>query len=278
MIINNNGLTAQDIRSAVPSVYAEAAHESRSKRYLYIPTGDILEGLAHEGFIPTSVMVARSKSEDRKAFTKHLIRLRRRDDLGNPSLDVHEVVMVNSHDGSSAYQLMSGIFRMVCSNGCIVGNMDDTYKVMHRGNIMDAVIEGTYKVVEGSARVMQTVEEMKGIELSRSERLLLSEYTMKARFETDEEAQENGTQALIPYQPADFLRIHRWDDKPEQDGAQDLYTTYQVLQENHIKGHVSRRDNKGQKHTTREIKGIDQNVRVNKLLWQFAEEMKKLKS
>jgi len=33
-----------------PSIFAENAHESRSNRYTYIPTIDVLDGLRKEGF------------------------------------------------------------------------------------------------------------------------------------------------------------------------------------------------------------------------------------
>jgi hypothetical protein len=37
-----------------------------------------------------------------------------------------EVVLVNSHDKSSAYQLHCGLFRLVCTNGLVVS--DDTFQ------------------------------------------------------------------------------------------------------------------------------------------------------
>ncbi len=89
--------------------------------------------------------------------------------------------------------------------------------------------------------------------------------SLKARFDVEEEQE-------VPYQPSDFLRPHRYEDREN-----DLYTTSNVIQENAIKGGVSRRDRKGQRHTTREIKGIDQNVRVNRLLWELTQRMKELK-
>jgi uncharacterized protein DUF932 len=30
------------------------------------------------------------------------------------------LILLNSHDGTSSYQLMSGVFRIVCRNGLIV--------------------------------------------------------------------------------------------------------------------------------------------------------------
>jgi hypothetical protein len=49
-----------------------------------------------------------------------------------------------------------------------------------------------------------------------------------------------------------------------------------VVQENVIKGGITSRDRNYKRHTTKEIKGIDQNVKLNKLLWSFADELRKL--
>ena len=270
MIQNINGLTHEQIMHACPSVFAESAHDSRSQRYLYIPTGTVLTALHDAGFAPTTVMQSKSRDITRQDFTKHLIRLRKFDDLGYTKPDVHEVVLVNSHDGTSAYNLYSGIFRLVCTNGMIVGDIDSTMKVYHKGNnVAGQVVESTLRIVEESEEVMNDITEMKQIELSRPEQLLLAEMSLKARFDVDEEDEQ---QKEIPYQPQDFLRTHRTEDV-----GTDLYRTFNVIQENAIKGGVSRRDRKGQRHTTREIKGIDQNVRVNRLLWELTQRMKELK-
>jgi hypothetical protein len=125
------------------------------------------------------------------------------------------------------------------------------------------------KIVEESEAVMEDVEAMKHIELSRPEQLLLAEFGMKARFDLDEEEESS---AVVPYQPSDFLRVRRWEDRKD-----DLYTSFNTVQENVVKGGVSRRDSKGKKHTTREIKGIDQSVRLNRMLWAFTQRMKELK-
>jgi len=36
----------------VPSIFASEAHDSRSERYVYVPTIDIVEGLRREGWFP----------------------------------------------------------------------------------------------------------------------------------------------------------------------------------------------------------------------------------
>lgn len=275
MFTNTKGLTNDQMMKYCPSIYAASAHESRSMRYLYIPTITILDGLRGEGFIPTGVMEAKARKEDKRGYTKHLIRLRREQDLGNVQPEVHEIVLMNSHDGSTAYQLMSGFFRLVCTNGCITGQIENTEKVYHKGNDLAEVIAATYRIVEEAESVMNSIEEMKSIQLTRGEQLLLSEVSMKARFDTDEENVVEGSIEpvnKVPYLPQDFLQVHRFEDRKP-----DLYTTSQVIQENAIKGGVSRRDNQGRRHTTREVKGVDQTVRLNKLLWRLAQGMKELK-
>src|SRR3954453_13050347 len=43
-------LTNEVMRRYAPSIFAESAHTSRSNKYAYIPTVEIVEGLRKEGF------------------------------------------------------------------------------------------------------------------------------------------------------------------------------------------------------------------------------------
>lgn len=63
-----------------------------------------------------------------------------------------------------------------------------------------------------------------------------------------------------------------------QDESGDLWTTYQRIQENLIKGGLNGRAAKGGRTHTRAIKGIDGDVRLNRALWVMAENMLQLAS
>jgi hypothetical protein len=63
------------------------------------------------------------------------------------------IVLLNSHDGSSSYQMLAGCFRFVCSNGMVFGDTHSDIRVRHSGNILDNVIEGAFKVLEGFEQV-----------------------------------------------------------------------------------------------------------------------------
>ena len=45
-------MTETELRRAAPSIFAMSAHESRSERFIPIPTIEILRGLIAEGFVP----------------------------------------------------------------------------------------------------------------------------------------------------------------------------------------------------------------------------------
>src|SRR3546814_20801955 len=61
-----------------------------------------------------------------------------------------------SHDGSSSYQMLAGMFRFVCQNGLVCGDTFADVRVPHKGNVTDHVIEGAYEVLDGFERVQHS--------------------------------------------------------------------------------------------------------------------------
>jgi Domain of unknown function (DUF932) len=68
-------LSEDQMRRAAPSIFAEGKHASRSERYTYIPTIDVLRGLRKEGFEPFMVAQGASRVEGKADFTKHMVRI-----------------------------------------------------------------------------------------------------------------------------------------------------------------------------------------------------------
>jgi len=71
-----------------------------------------------------------------------------------------------------------------------------------------------------------------------------------------------------PVTAPQILSLRRW-----QDESNDLWTTYQRIQENLIKGGLSGRSAKGGRTHTRAVRGIDGDVKLNRALWVMAEVM-----
>ncbi|MFP2414749.1 DUF932 domain-containing protein, partial [Citrobacter braakii] len=76
-----------------------------------------------------------------------------------------------------------------------------------------------------------------------------------------------------PVTTAQILTPRRYEDRQD-----DLWTTYQRLQENLLKGGLPGRTAKGKRSHTRAVNGIDGDVKLNRALWVMAENMMDLLS
>lgn len=63
-----------------------------------------------------------------------------------------------------------------------------------------------------------------------------------------------------------------------EDRVDDLWSTFNRVQENMTKGGVPGRTRKGRSTRTRSINGIDQNVKINRALWILAEELRRYRA
>lgn len=48
-----------------------------------------------------------------------------------------------------AGQMLAGVFRFVCANGMVCGDVQGDIRVRHSGEILDNVIEGAFTVLKG---------------------------------------------------------------------------------------------------------------------------------
>ncbi len=256
-------LSDDQIRTVAPSIFADAPHESRSQRYAYIPTATVLAELRKEGFQPFMVTQTRVRDEGKREHTKHMVRLRHANQINHAEAD--EIILLNSHDGSSSYQLLAGAFRFVCKNGLVCGDTLADVRIPHKGNIIGQVIEGAYDVLDGFELVHERRDEMRGITLDRGEAEVFAHAALSLKYDDPTTpAPITETQLLMPRR--------RDDDRP------DLWSAYNRVQENLTQGGLHGRTATGRRHSTRPIQGIDQNVKINRALWMLAEGMKRLKT
>ena len=273
---SNSGLNADQLRKYAPSIFAEAAAEKTSRSYTYIPTSAVIAGMEREGWQIVSAGQSRSRSDERRQHARHQLRLRHASTMEKALAvgdSIPEIVLTNSHDGSSSYNLTAGLFRLVCSNGLVAGGEAVAeMRVRHSGDVIAEVIGGATRILDQFGRVMETAKEMQGVRLTRPEMLALAAASIPLRF--DEEAAEEAKEAnkiIIP-EPDQLLRLHR-----REDDANDLWTTFNVIQENVIRGGILPRQGRQVGRRTREVASVDKATAINKGLWILAEQMKKIK-
>lgn len=255
----DRGLSLETVRERAPAVFASSAHERMSAQYRFIPTERVLTGLMSAGFVPVEARQTRSRSAS-PLHARHIIRLRRRFETVQLKGSVPEVVFLNSHDGTSAYQLRMGIFRVVCTNGLIVSHGSfPAYCVSHRGNVVDEVVEGALKLSEEFERLAAEVERMEHRRLLQDEQLRFAERALALRY--PEPAQAG-------MQPSQLLTCRRVEDLGD-----DLWSTTNRVQEHLLRGGLSRRAVNGRLTRTRQITSIKEDVRLNSQLWDLAMEV-----
>ncbi len=257
---SNAPLSNEQIAHYAPSVLASEAHESRGERYTFIPTIDVLDGLRREGFQPFEVRQTRVRDHSKREHTKHLVRLRHESTIVSKE-EVPEIILLNSHDGTSSYQLLSGFFRFVCSNGLIAGDICNDIRVRHSGNVVDNVIEGAVRVLDNVEEIAGRIDTYKAITLAPQEQQVFANAALQLRW--DDKA---------PVEADQVLRTRRWADNKA-----DLWTVFNRVQENLLKGGLSGRTTTGRRTHTRGVGGVTENVKLNRALWTLADGLASLK-
>src|SRR6201993_4003401 len=100
-------ISDDEMRRFAPSVFASQPIEGVSERYSFLPTSSILNGMRENGWVPVRAQEQSIRTEARRGFQKHVVRFARVEHLQTWEKNQvrPEVVLVKSHDKSSAYQL-----------------------------------------------------------------------------------------------------------------------------------------------------------------------------
>ena len=249
---------------AAPSIFAANAHHSTSDRYEFLPTIEVVEALRAEGFQPVQAFQAKTRIADRRPFVKHTIRFRHeahnfKEERGS---EFH-ILLQNSHVGSSSFQIQAGVYRMVCSNGMIVADsILDTHRMRHSGRkaTLDNCIEGVYRIVDGVESVEGQVIDWQSRLLPEPVQEVFAKAAAQLRWGDD-----------APVTAHKLLQPRRWADKGD-----DQWKVFNRVQENLIRGGQYGMTSNGRNTTTREVKSIDENNRLNKALWTLSTELEAL--
>ena len=264
-------LTKEDLFRKAPSIFAQEPWEKMSEKYRFFPTIDVVDGLMKNGFVPFSARQSNTRIEGKENFTRHVIRFRHSDMM--KSFDTHitgehrflksgpeipEIILMNSHDGTSSYKLMLGIFRLVCANGLIVKSGDvREVSVRHSGreSLIDDVIEGSYEIIDEAPVVMNQIEEWKSTVASIGQQQAFANAALELR----------GTS--LDVSPISLLSSRRSDDSCDLNGKRDIWKTMNVVQENLIRGGVQGRRSNGDRQRLRSVKSVDVDTKLNRALW-----------
>lgn len=255
------------LRQLAPSVFAarpwagDENHRGMSERYGYIPTIDILTAMRDEGFLPVAARQGKSRIEGKAQFTRHEIRLRHVDT--NRALAVGdtttEVVVTNSHDGTSQYVVDGGLYRLACLNGLMVdAGTIASVKTRHNINAIHGVIDATYEILNEMPRALEQVQQWEQLQLPPPAATAFAEAALSLRYEP-------GTEPVTPTQ---LLSARR-----RADTVDNLWITYNRVQENLIRGGLQSRERDPETRRRRSMRAVNEisaDQRLNRALWTLA--------
>lgn len=256
---DRNGINLDRIRQFAPTVFATDAHHSRSDRYEMMPTEHLLNELDGAGFRVTELRAAGSRLDDKAGYGKHMIRFRQEGVQPVVGDVFPEIVLVNSHDGSSSYQLSTGWFRLACLNGlCSPVSETNAISIRHSGHVGD-VIDASFRIVDDFEKQIPRIEAMQTTVLSDGEQKVFAAAAAELKAETDEDKSAMAT---------GLLRIRR-----PADAETTVWNTLNIVQENMMGGKQRLPKVNGRRRTTRAVNGIDENLKLNRALFTLAEQL-----
>ncbi|GFE82489.1 hypothetical protein GCM10011487_44890 [Steroidobacter agaridevorans] len=251
------GLSRESLKQLTPAAYAEAPHEKLSSRYAFLPTSAVIDTMDRAGF--TVVEARQSKSRKRlPAYAPHALRFRQRCTEVYVGEVVPEILVLNSHDGSSAYHVRVALYRAICTNGMIVSDTAlPAWKVAHRGSAAAEVLEAAMDLVGRFKEVGTLIERMRGTFLTEERRLRFASDALRLRYPDEPPG--------MAVAPADLLKPGRVEDE-----GLDVWHTMNVIQEHIIRGGVKRRTASNRIVQMRGVRAIREDVRLNVGLWDRA--------
>lgn len=252
-------LTNDMIRRDAPSVFATERHPKMGARYAFISTSQVLDALRAEGFQPVRAKQAETRESARAGFTRHVITFRQANAPLIAGEYVPEIVLMNAHDGSSAYRLLVGVFRVVCANGLIVAEKSlAAIRVAHIGqHTIAEVVTGTHKLIAALPDVLGQVEDWRSTVLSMEQRLAYARAALAIRY----------PDRLAPIEPQQLLNVRRTED-----ASADLWTAFNRVQEHLAIGGLRGRLATGRVTTTRPIAAVSTSMNLNRALWTLTAE------
>ena len=269
-------LSTDELRRIAPSIFAETARPGVSRRYTFVSTAQVVGLLEAEGWSPVRATEQRVRLENRQGFQMHELRFARRSDLANESFQVGdtrpELILQNAHDGTRAYRIDAGLYRLVCRNGLTVADAQFAHVAIRHVDVSaDRFVAVAQAVAEGTPRVLEVVSRWRAVQLGEAGRQEFARRAIALRWD----AEQTATRLVTPGR---LLNPVRYDDR-----ATDLWTTFNVVQEHLSRGGVRYAGHVPAaagavfpthfvRNTTRPVVSLTESQKLNKALWALAEE------
>jgi hypothetical protein len=233
------------------------AHESRSQRYKFISTLDVITLAEKHGWKVATAVEGKTRREGQKGYNKHIV-IMEKEKFSKKDGRI-QLVIRNSHNGSSGINIFLGYMRIVCANQLYAKKLGKgmNLSVRHSQNGYDQLVEflGNFdKAVNQFGRKIKKANEKV---LSPSQVRVFAQKALSLRID-----QELITPEVID-QAVEAVRV--------EDSENTAWNVMNRIQEKFILGglHIYNPE-KGKMKRLRKIRAIDTQVNLNSQLMDLA--------
>lgn len=257
---NGEHPTESQLRDIVPAMFAESPSDNVSSRYGFVSTKRIVDVLEADGY-----HVAQARGGIRltsRSHGIHEVRLRKFDHEVKVNDIFPEIVLINSHNGTSSAILHMGLFRKICSNGLVVGEAFQTsFRVPHIGDPRENILSAATHIMESAPRLHDTIDKWRKRTMTPAE---ISEFGRRA----SSLRKYNGEIITDPDRFGSITSARR-----AEDSTSNLWHVFNRTQENLVRGGVLVASEKtGRVRHSRGLRAVKPLVELNRGLWDLAEE------
>ena len=249
---------------------------TESSTYGFVNTRSVLDTFSHHGWSPVSETAIKVRKAEKQGFQKHLIRLEHPDftrieGLSDNNNSRPQLVVLNSHDGSSRLSLIWGMIRMACLNGIIAGTGISGFNITHSKNITQRLPEAIDFMLGNFPKFVDQVQYLQNKTLTESATQEFTRRLFDARL-----VNVNSEILNVNYK----LPIARY-----QDNSSDAFTIFNRGQEVMMRGgiHYTYRHGAADQYgnisskivnaTTRKVTSINSQVKLNQLAYDTIVEL-----
>jgi hypothetical protein len=256
-----------DIMLSAPSVFAGEPAAAVSRHYKFIPTLQLIDDFRKLGWEVNRAK--QQKSHTDPTHTKHMVVLRN-ELLAPINGAAVELLILNSHNRTTSFNFMLGLFRFICLNGLIVSDkIFDSIKLRHMGGYTFQDLEElTQTIMDNIPSIVGTVNRMQAVTLTDVQQMEFALNAVATRF----------TEYVSDMGKVDASAINKAIDMPafltpyrDEDNDPTVWAVYNRIQEKLTKGGFQRIGTKdNQSKRVRPVTNIKLDVDINKTLWEMA--------
>lgn len=144
--------------------------ETLSKNYVEVQSQTIVDELVNRGFTLDNIVKCKTRKIERQGKQLHRLIFTNPNLLAQDNKGKMQLIVSNSYDGTSAIHFTLGYFRLVCSNGLMVGNTYEQVSIRHIGqnNISEKIEKAIETIVAQSKKLHEQFEKMRGLVLDQN--------------------------------------------------------------------------------------------------------------